>query len=274
VLIRNSNIISIYDVGFNYRRIELNSLLLLVFLVKIPIFGIHFWLPKAHVEAPTIGSIQLAGVLLKLGGYGIKRLISLFKIEGNRKVLVFILSILIILGIATSFQRDNKKIVAYMSVCHINFLLLFLFLSREKREELISIISLRHGVCSSSLFFIVGEAYRVSKTRIMYFFQMRVIFSTVELTAFLLGNMSNLGVPPLIRRFIELRIYSYVFSFGERCLFILFLFYIRNSFATIYFFISRKIGKKRLVRKKNGIIIRRLEIICFSINFLLINIGF
>lgn len=97
-----------------------------VFFIKAPIFLVHLWLPKAHVEAPVSGSIILAGVILKLGGYGIIRLFILFSIVGISVGVIF-LTIRLIGGLMVSFicmrQRDIKSLIAYSSVRHMRLVL-------------------------------------------------------------------------------------------------------------------------------------------------------
>jgi len=272
--LRKNSFSSIYDIIFIYTRNSRSFIALLLFLVKIPIFSLHLWLPKAHVEAPTIGSIQLAGVLLKLGGYGIKRFITLFKTNSNNNIFVILLFFLLTLAVVTIFQRDNKKFIAYISITHINFLLFFIFISTDKGSEVLSLISLSHGICSSSLFFIVGNIYIVSKTRILYFFQRGCLFYIFDIINFISRNIRNLRTPPFLARFVELRIFSYILSYdNSRNLLLLFFFFL-NTFSAIYFILRNKFGKKKLILKSNITFLSRAEIIIFAFNFFFINSGF
>jgi NADH-ubiquinone oxidoreductase chain 4 len=109
-------------------------ILTVAFLVKMPIYLGHLWLPKAHVEAPVAGSIILAGVLLKLGGYGLIRMLP-YIIKNNTRLATPIITLRILGGIAASLvclrQTDAKALVAYSSVAHIAFVLVGLFIIRE-----------------------------------------------------------------------------------------------------------------------------------------------
>lgn len=133
-----------------------------VFFVKIPIFFIHLWLPKAHVEAPVAGSIILAGVILKLGGYGLMRLLILFLRVGLKVNLIFYV-IRIFGGFYVSLiclrQVDIKSLIAYSSVAHMGIVLGGLITLNFWGFYGSLIIMLAHGLCSSGLFCLANISY-------------------------------------------------------------------------------------------------------------------
>lgn len=140
----------------------------LIFLVKLPFYIIHLWLPKVHVESPTSSRIILASLLLKIGTYGITRLLGGYFINFCFFLFFFSLVGIFLLSFLCCSLRDTKILVAYSSIIHINFFLLVIFSYRRvsKLRGLILIIS--HGLISIGLFYIVGECYFYFSTRIIY----------------------------------------------------------------------------------------------------------
>jgi len=169
------------------------------FAVKIPIIPFHIWLPEAHVEAPTAGSVLLAGILLKLGIYGFVRYsIPLFPYGSIYFLpLIYTIGIISIIysSLSTIRQIDLKKIIAYASIGHMNFVLLGLF--SQSLEGLIGslYIMLSHGFISSGLFITIGVLYDRHHSRILYYY--RGLTNVMPLFAlfFFLLNLANLSFP-------------------------------------------------------------------------------
>lgn len=140
------------------------------FYIKIPIYIFHLWLPKAHVEAPVYGSIILAGVLLKIGRYGLVRLIKmLVKRRLIYRYQIFRIALIgrLVIRIVCLVQVDIKRLVAYSSVVHINIILCALITIFKLGQWGRYIMIVSHGLCSSGLFYIVNLYYRRTKSRLL-----------------------------------------------------------------------------------------------------------
>nr|YP_011035819.1 NADH dehydrogenase subunit 4 [Plaxiphora tricolor]WRI60249.1 NADH dehydrogenase subunit 4 [Plaxiphora tricolor] len=144
------------------------SFMLLVFLVKLPIYGVHLWLPKAHVEAPVAGSMILAGLLLKLGGYGLIRLSFMF-FKVNIFMNFFFLSLGLIGGMLSSIicirQRDIKSLIAYSSIGHMGMMLSGVLSGSEWGMKMGIFMMICHGLCSSGLFCMANMSYEKTGSR-------------------------------------------------------------------------------------------------------------
>nr|QXP99891.1 NADH dehydrogenase subunit 4 [Fallopia aubertii] len=181
------------------------------FAVKVPMVPVHIWLPEAHVEAPTAGSVILAGILLKLGTYGFLRFsIPMFPEATLRSTpFIYTLSAIAIIytSSTTSRQIDLKKIIAYSSVAHMNFVTIGMF-SRNIQGIGGSILPMSsHGLVSSALFLCVGVLYDRHKTRLVRYYGGSVStmpnLSTIFFS-FTLANMSSPGTSSFIGEFLIL----------------------------------------------------------------------
>ena len=189
-----------YEAVFSYElEIILWICLFFSLAVKIPLFPVHIWLPEAHVEAPTIGSVILAGVLLKMGSYGMLRfLIPTFVFSTYFfSPLVFILSFLSIyyISLITFSQIDLKKLIAYSSVSHMGFVTVSLFTYNIQGVEGSVFLMLSHGIVSSLLFFLIGMLYDRYKTRILFFYSSLNSFMPIFCFSFFIATLANVGFP-------------------------------------------------------------------------------
>nr|YP_010411490.1 NADH dehydrogenase subunit 4 [Callirhopalus sedakowii]URN73821.1 NADH dehydrogenase subunit 4 [Callirhopalus sedakowii] len=171
----------------------------MVFFVKIPMFFFHLWLPKAHVEAPVSGSMILAGVMLKLGGYGLLRLMKLFTKIGL-KINFFIIIISLLGGIIVSLicirQSDMKSLIAYSSVAHMGLALSGLMSGNLWGFYGSLVMMLAHGLCSSGLFCLANISYERTSSRSIYLNKGMInIIPSLSLWWFLLCS-SNMAAPP------------------------------------------------------------------------------
>lgn len=169
------------------------------FSSKIPLFPFHIWLPEAHVEAPTVGSVLLAGILLKLGVYGFIRF-SLILFPDASYFFSPLVSMLAVLGIIfTSMsairQTDIKRIIAYSSIAHMNLVTLGIFTFTVIGIEGAIIQSISHGFVASALFLIVGILYDRYHSRLLYYYGGLVHMMPVYSSFFLLFTMSNIALP-------------------------------------------------------------------------------
>nr|YP_009647128.1 NADH dehydrogenase subunit 4 [Chloropicon maureeniae]QBX98809.1 NADH dehydrogenase subunit 4 [Chloropicon maureeniae] len=181
------------------------------FAVKVPMVPVHIWLPEAHVEAPTAGSVILAGIMLKLGTYGFLRFsIPLFPLASVYFTpLVFTMSLIAIVytSLTTVRQVDFKKIIAYSSVAHMNFVTLGLFSLNGQGIEGSILLMISHGLVSPGLFLCVGALYDRHKTRLIRYYggcaRTMPLFATIFLI-FTMGNISLPGTSSFVGEFLVL----------------------------------------------------------------------
>jgi NADH-quinone oxidoreductase subunit M len=171
------------------------------FAIKVPMWPLHSWLPDAHVEAPTAGSVILAGVLLKMGTYGFLRFnIPLFPDAAVKAApwIALLAVIGIIYGAAVSFaQKDVKKLVAYSSVSHLGFVMLGLFALNAQGVEGGILQMINHGLSTGALFLLVGMIYEQTHTRELAVYGGLWKIVPVYGTIMLVVSLSSMGLPGL-----------------------------------------------------------------------------
>jgi NADH-quinone oxidoreductase subunit M len=173
------------------------------FAVKVPMFPFHTWLPDAHTEAPTAGSVILASVLLKMGTYGFLRFsLPLLPDTSKNPTVVNIIAILSIIGIvygalACLMQKDWKKLVAYSSVSHLGFCTLGIFALNPAGIQGSIIQQINHGISTGMLFLIVGIVYERRHTREIAEYGGLLRVMPIFTIVFLIAALSSMGMPPL-----------------------------------------------------------------------------
>ncbi len=171
------------------------------FAIKVPMFPFHTWLPDAHVEAPTGGSVILAGVLLKMGTYGFLRFCLPFFPNASESFMGLI-SILAVIGIiygalVAMVQPDIKKLVAYSSVSHLGFVMLGVFAMNTEALQGSIIQMVNHGLSTGALFLLVGMIYERRHTRLISDFGGLAKQMPIFVTFFMIFTMSSIGLPGL-----------------------------------------------------------------------------
>nr|UFQ23940.1 NADH dehydrogenase subunit 4 [Anopheles albitarsis] len=233
----------------NFSFMDLNLLylsLIFAFLVKMPMFLVHLWLPKAHVEAPVSGSMILAGILLKLGGYGLLRMFSLLQMSGV-KYNYWWISISLVGGVLISLiclrQTDLKALIAYSSVAHMGIVLSGLLTLNYWGLTGSYALMIAHGLCSSGLFCLANISYERMGSRSLLINKGLLNFMpTLSLWWFLLCS-GNMAAPPTLNLLGEISLLNSIVAWSWVTMIMLTFLSFFSAAYSLYLFAYSQHGK-------------------------------
>nr|WNH36906.1 NADH dehydrogenase subunit 4 [Centrobranchus nigroocellatus] len=218
---------------------------LLAFLVKMPLYGIHLWLPKAHVEAPIAGSMVLAAVLLKLGGYGMMRMMIMLSPASKDLALPFIMLALWGVIMTSSIclrQTDLKSLIAYSSVSHMGLVIAGILIQTPWSFTGSLVLMISHGLASSALFCLANISYERTHSRTMILARGMHMIMPLMTSWWFLANLANLALPPLPNLMGELMIITSLFNWSPLTLIMTGLGTLITASYSLYMFLLTQQG--------------------------------
>nr|YP_002290788.1 NADH dehydrogenase subunit 4 [Gloydius brevicaudus]ACF60276.1 NADH dehydrogenase subunit 4 [Gloydius brevicaudus] len=218
---------------------------LTAFLAKMPIYGLHLWLPKAHVEAPIAGSMVLAAILLKLGGYGIIRMMQVLPTTKTDMFLPFIVLALwgaILANLTCLQQTDLKSLIAYSSVSHMGLVVAAVIIQTPWSLAGAMTLMIAHGFTSSALFCLANTTYERTHTRILILTRGFHNILPMMTTWWLMANSLNIAIPPTMNFTSELLITSALFNWCPTTILLLGLSMLITASYSLHMFLSTQMG--------------------------------
>lgn len=222
---------------------EMVFVLSLRFMIKFPVYFLHLWLPKAHVEAPTTASMLLAGLLLKLGTAGFLRILGCLSFVHNNVWIVLAFLGIILASFCCMFQSDAKALAAYSSITHIRFVLMALVFIIMSGKTGGVILMLAHGYTSTLMFYLVGEFYHVSGRRMVYYMSRFFGSGMIMALLFAVVFLSNMGTPPSLSFLSEFIVISSSLNMMKFSFWVLFVYFFSAFYYSIYLLTRSVMGK-------------------------------
>lgn len=222
---------------------EMVFVLSLRFMIKFPVYFLHLWLPKAHVEAPTTASMLLAGLLLKLGTAGFLRILGCLSFVHNNVWIVLAFLGIILASFCCMFQSDAKALAAYSSITHIRFVLMALVFIIMSGKTGGVILMLAHGYTSTLMFYLVGEFYHVSGRRMVYYMSRFFGSGMIMALLFAVVFLSNIGTPPSLSFLSEFIVISSSLNMMKFSFWVLFVYFFSAFYYSIYLLTRSVMGK-------------------------------
>nr|YP_009728667.1 NADH dehydrogenase subunit 4 [Asobara japonica]QHR84923.1 NADH dehydrogenase subunit 4 [Asobara japonica] len=231
---------------YNMNNLYLFLIMNMAFFIKMPMYMLHLWLPKAHTEAPISGSMVLAGIMLKLGSYGLYRSMMIFpNMMTSMNIYMIIISLIgsLISSLICMNQNDLKVIVAYSSIVHMSMLLSSMFTLYKMSFKGSLLMMIAHGLCSSGMFFLVNLNYERIQSRSMFMNKNLInILPSLTLWWFLL-SIANFSAPPSMNLFSEMLMLNSLIQWNSLLIFIIIFISFFSTCYSIFIYSFSQYGK-------------------------------